>query len=156
MRFLKNMRIKGELKERKILKMSNTCIVCGCETPNKLTCSLHTRLNSQWKSCNNWRRKRGLIELSWPEYQEQRRHGREISPKPRLFFAEDLVGPDVVWDGTDRSPCQKCSHFAKDKFRYGCIKCPERSKFDEFISQGVFWVRSNYSNMVLGAVELSR
>jgi hypothetical protein len=133
-----------------------TCIVCGEPTSNKLACKDHTRINSQWKSCNNWRRKKGLPELTWPEYEAQRQHGREISPKPRLFFAEDLTGPDVVWDGTDHSPCQKCSHFAKDKFRYGCIKCSERSRYDEWISKGVCWINSAYSPMVLGAVELTR
>jgi hypothetical protein len=134
-----------------------TCFICGCTTPNKLSCSRHTRLNSQWKSCNNWRRKRGLAELSWPEYEAQRKHGRQISPKPRLFFEEDLIGPNIKWDGSDRSPCAKCEHGEKDKFRFGCaIRCEERVRYDESISRGVFWVKSAYSPMVLGAVELTR
>jgi hypothetical protein len=134
-----------------------TCIVCGEPTSNKLACKDHTRLNSQWKSCNNWRKKKGLPQLTWAEYEAQRKHGREISPKPRLFFEEDLTGPTVVWDGSDRSPCAKCEHGEKDKFRFGCaIRCNERVKYDESISQGVFWVRSTYSPLMLGAVELTR
>jgi hypothetical protein len=131
-----------------------TCIVCGCETSNAVACKEHTRLNSQWKSCNNWRRRKGLTELSWHEYEVQRKHGREISPKPRLFFDEDLVGPNIKWDGKDRSPCIGCEHETKDKFRFGCVKCVERWSYA--MSHGDLLSRTQYSNLHLNAVELSR
>jgi hypothetical protein len=132
----------------------NRCLVCGCETSNKLACKVHTRLNSQWKSCNNWRKKRGLTQLTLQEYQIQREIGREKSPKPRLFTPQDCVGPNIKWDGKDRSPCRGCAHQEKDKFRYGCVTCVERWLYSE--SHGDYLGKTRYSNLQLSAVELSR
>lgn len=132
------------------------CAVCGCSTPNPITCKDHSRINSQWKSCNSWRRKRGQSELSWEAYLQRRDEAHINRPKPRLFEPQDMTGPTVTWDGTDRSPCANCEHGMKDHYRYGCIKCQERSKFDEFISKGAFFVNSHYSHVDLNAVEFSR
>jgi hypothetical protein len=132
------------------------CAVCGCSTPNPITCRQHSRINSQFKSCNNWRRKRGQPELSWEAYLQRRDEAHINRPKPRMFLPEDCTGPTVTWDGTDRSPCASCEHSLKDHSRWGCIKCKERSRYDEWISRGVHLYASHYSQFDLTAVVCSR
>ena len=132
------------------------CMVCGCETPNRLTCSKHTRLNIQWKSCNNWRRKHQRPELTFHEYLQNRKSNSKSNAKPRMFEAEDCAGPTVIWDGHDGPPCEQgCAHQFKDKNRFGCaIKCQERHKYA--ISHGPYQVQSHYSQLDLTAVVCSR
>jgi hypothetical protein len=130
------------------------CQICGCETRNKVACPQHSRINSLWKSYNKIRERRGHAHITWPEYEQHRKKEFLRNPKPRLFRAEDMTGPDVVWDGTDRSPCQHCEHGNKDHGRYGCIKCVERHRYA--VSHGDYLVRSHYSQVELTAVVCSR
>lgn len=107
------------------------CIVCGVEIqpPNKITCSRHSRHNSAWKSYNKLMEKLGRPALTWEQYREHRAKHQEKKRRPRLFRPEDMTGPTVTWDGSDRSPCARCEHGMKDHHRYGCVTCGERFKF---------------------------
>ena len=111
------------------------CNICGAETTNKIACPKHSRLNSVWKSYNNTRSKRGLGPVTIEQYLEHRKYVKDNGHKQRtsVFNPEDLTGPTVVWDGNGHSPCdQGCEHRDKDKSRFGCIKCEERSRYDEW------------------------
>jgi len=109
----------------------NKCVICGAPTENKVACQKHTRVNTQWKSYNSIRKTRGLPPMTWPEYEARLEEFFSCNQKKPSFFApEDMDGPTVEWDGTDRSPCtQGCAHRLKNKDRFGCVTCGERWKF---------------------------
>jgi hypothetical protein len=109
------------------------CVICGAETPNRVACSLHIQLNSNWKCYNSLRGKRGLPPVTIEQYQEHRKRikNKGFYRRPSIFVADDIEGPTVVWNGQDQSPCaQGCAHRWKDKARYGCVKCDERIRFE--------------------------
>ena len=109
------------------------CVICGKPIKTRVACRDCRDINSTWKSYNTTRAKRGHAPITIEQYKAHRASLRErwFKERPNIFNPEDLTGPTVVWDGGDHSPCiQGCEHQRKDKHRYGCVKCEERSKFD--------------------------